>query len=274
MDSYIFILCPNYSGSTLLWKLIASSPAVSSLPAEGQFLPEVSSIMRREPWNADYEMPWEQIKTVWESYWDRSKPYLIEKSPPHLIRTKAILGHFSPVAFVIMVRNPYAHIEGLLRRNKYSPRDAAEFSIRCLKQQAENVEILENAICLTYEELAGNPKEASEKIQAFLPGLGTLGHDQKFFIHSIDGRQARGIVNFNQKKINNLRFSELAAINEVFSENRDILEHWGYEYYDPPWLKHTLAYLKLRWDKLLFRARRKARHLRKKWPNQDRSDKD
>lgn len=264
MDSYIFILCPNYSGSTLLWKLVASSPAVSSLPAEGQFLPEVSSIMRRDPWNKDAELPWEEIKSVWESYWDLSKPFLIEKSPPHLIRARDILKHFSPVSFLIMVRNPYAHIEGLLRRNKFDPSGAAEFSIRCLKQQAENAKTLENSLCLTYEELATDPKTASIKIQEFLPGLGMLGHDQKFFIHSIDGRQARGIVNFNQKKINNLRYSELKQINEVLSQHREILSHWGYDLYQPPYVKHTLAYLKVRWDKLVFRARRKSRHIRKK----------
>ncbi len=32
MPSYLFVLCPPYSGSTLLWKLLSTSQNVSSLP--------------------------------------------------------------------------------------------------------------------------------------------------------------------------------------------------------------------------------------------------
>ena len=62
MNSYLFILCPPYSGSTLLWKIIATSGAVSTLPGEGQFLPEVSGIMRKKPWDVEEQYPWEEIK--------------------------------------------------------------------------------------------------------------------------------------------------------------------------------------------------------------------
>ena len=119
MSTHLFILCPPYCGSTLLWKLMSTSDNVSALPEEGQFLPEVEGIMRDKPWQRDHAMPWEQIRAVWETYWDIEKPLLVEKSPPNIIRAKAIAEHFDPARFVIMARNPYAHVEGLMRRNEW-----------------------------------------------------------------------------------------------------------------------------------------------------------
>jgi hypothetical protein len=57
MSSYLFVLCPPYSGSTLLWKLLSTSANVSSLPQEAQFLPELKDIMRDSPWKADRALP-------------------------------------------------------------------------------------------------------------------------------------------------------------------------------------------------------------------------
>ena len=128
MSCYLFVLCPPYSGSTLLWKLLSTSEHVSSLPAEGQSLTELKALMRDKPWDAAQELPWPEIKAVWESYWDMGKAILLEKSPPNLIRTDDILAHFHPVKFIIMVRNPYAHSEGLIRRNGWGVRRAANFS--------------------------------------------------------------------------------------------------------------------------------------------------
>ena len=242
MNSYIFILCPPFSGSTLLWKLVSTSPAVSSLPKEGQFLPEVREIMRHEPWNPETRYPWERIKAVWEQYWDRDKPLLVEKSPPHIIRTNAIIEHFDPIYFIVMVRNPYAHTEGLMRRSNWGAQRAAEFSVRCLRQQAENAEKLDRTLTLTYEELVSDPAAVSSRIQTFIPEIGDLKHDRSFKLKSIDGDIERKIVNINQKKINNLSMGNLKQINKVFRDNIDVLQYWGYEYFEPS-LRHAYSFL-------------------------------
>ncbi|MGB1141093.1 MAG: hypothetical protein ACPG1A_09355, partial [Halioglobus sp.] len=61
MRVYLFVLCPPYSGSTILWKLLATSSQVSSLPSEGQFLPELEPIMRDKPWVKEHRLPWDTI---------------------------------------------------------------------------------------------------------------------------------------------------------------------------------------------------------------------
>jgi hypothetical protein len=245
MNAYVFILCPPYSGSTLLWKLISTSDAVSSLPKEGQFLPEVRKVMRRDPWNSSVQLPWEEIKEVWDRYWDQNKPLLLEKSPPHIIRTAEIIKHFNPVYFLLMVRNPYAHCESLMRRNKIKAEEAAEFTVFCMRQQAENATHLKNTLIFTYEELVQNPKLISQKIQTFIPQIGNLQYEQEFETRAINGIRPRKIIDLNQQKINNLSPNDLKKIEKILRRNRDIMEDWGYELYTPP-SDHGLTFMKTR----------------------------
>ncbi|MGC9385043.1 MAG: hypothetical protein ACP5D6_10625 [Kosmotogaceae bacterium] len=245
MNSYVFILCPPYCGSTLLWKLVLTSTVVSALPSEGQFLPEVKEIMRQDPWNVNVKLPWVKIKEVWDGYWDHNKLLLLEKSPPNLIRAKEIEQHFNPVYFLLMVRNPYAHCEGLIRHNKQNAKEAAEFTVRCLKQQAENAVNLKEALCFTYENLVGDPGSISRKIKSFIPEIGELKYDDKFRVHSIDGIVEREITDLNQKKIYNLSNNDLKQINGILIHHPDIMDYWGYKYYEPS-LRHALSHFKTR----------------------------
>jgi len=201
--------------------------------------------MRRDPWNSDVKLPWKTIKEVWDRYWDQDKPLLIEKSPPHIIRTTEIMEHFNPVYFLLMVRNPYAHCEGLIRRNKWDAKKAAEFSVWCLRHQANNANNLKNVLRLTYEELTGNPASIAQRIQSFIPQIGELKHTQKFSVHSIEGVAEREISDFNKKNIRNLAINDLKQINAVLKKNSDIMEYWGYEYYEPTF-RHTLEFIKTR----------------------------
>jgi hypothetical protein len=42
----------------------------------------------------------------WSRYWDVSKPYLLEKSPPNLIRTRFLQAMFPSSYFVVLLRHP------------------------------------------------------------------------------------------------------------------------------------------------------------------------
>ena len=226
---YLFVLCPPYSGSTLLWKLLTTSPNVSALPAEGQFLPELEPIMRDRPWRDELSLPWPHIKSVWQSYWDTSKPILVEKSPPHLIRAQQIANHFQPVSFIVMVRNPYAVCEGLIRRNQWTAIEAAEHTLRCLQAQQKNVQQLPGLLKLTYESLTRNPAAESQRMIGFLPELESLDIQASFKIHSIDGTLDRSIVDLNPRKIAALSIDQIGDINSVLRQDMEALESWGYK---------------------------------------------
>jgi hypothetical protein len=228
MSSYLFVLCPPYSGSTLLWKLLSTSANVSAMPTEGQFLPELEELMRDKPWDANHPLPWPEIKRVWESYWDKDKPILLEKSPPNIIRAQDIQAHFQPVKFIVMVRNPYAHCEGLMRRNHWKPARAANFSMMCLRTQLQNTQDLDNALVLTYESLVQNPARVCDQLAAFVPELGDIDHSADFEVHSIDGTVNRPITDLNSKKIASLPADALATMNEIFMQQRETLDAWEY----------------------------------------------
>ncbi len=233
MSCYLFVLCPPYSGSTLLWKLLSTSANVSALPDEGQFLPELENVMRDKPWDQDHALPWPDIKRVWESYWDKTKPVLLEKSPPNLIRTRDILAHFQPVKFVVMVRNPYAQSEGLMRRNNWTARRAANFSMMCLRMQLKNVRELENTLVLTYESLVEDAARTCQQLASFMPELGEMDHAASFEVHSVDGTLNRPITELNSKKIAAIPADTLAAMNDVFVQHQPTLEAWGYQLLAP-----------------------------------------
>lgn len=229
-NTYVFILCPPYCGSTVLWRLLGTSPAASSLPDEGQFLPETREWMRPpQPWDETHAMPWAAIKAAWDARWDRDKPYLLEKSPPNLIRTDAIRAHFDPVRFVLMVRNPYAHCEGLMRRNGWDAERAAAFALRCLRRQAANRANLPGSIATTYESMAADPAAFARRVEAFLPGIAPLAPQKAFVADSIDGRRERPIVDLNASKLARLAASDKRALDAAFAADPQPLHDWGYE---------------------------------------------
>lgn len=234
MSLHLFILCPPFSGSTVLWKLISTSAQVSALPNEGQFLPEVADQMRNDPWNPTKRFDWERIKQVWDAYWDHRKAVLLEKSPPNLLRSREIARFFQPLRFVIMVRNPYAHCEGLMRRLGWDPATAARFAMNCLELQQDNAARYgESSLSFTYEALVADPKAMAQAIQRFVPELGPLRHDSEFEVHFMGGVETRPIVDLNQKKLVRLSRRELGLINGVFSQHAPTMQYWGYEYHTP-----------------------------------------
>lgn len=233
MSSYLFVLCPPYSGSTLLWKLLSTSKSVSSLPGEGQFLPELESLMRDKQWDPEQKRPWPEIRRVWESYWDMSKPVLLEKSPPNIIRARELVVHFHPARFIVMVRNPYAQSEGLMRHNGWNVNRAGHFAMTCLRAQLSNARELKDPFVMTYESLVQDPASACQQLATFMPELADMDHEARFEIHSIDGTLNRPITELNTKKIASLSAETLAALNAIFELHRETVEAWGYELLTP-----------------------------------------
>lgn len=232
-NKYLFVLCPPASGSTVLWRFLETSPHVSGLGKEGQFLEPVREIMRKDPWNPDYQMPWEYIKKVWTERWNTDKPFLIEKSPANVIRAFDIEKHFSPAYFVAMVRNPYALCEGVQRRYNGTLRGSAKRWIQTARAQIENIEGLERIIYFTYEEFTENTEAVKVMILDFLPGLESLKTGESFSVHSVLGDGPRGICNMNRIKIDNLSGAQIRRINGYLSDHEELLEYFGYEFMEP-----------------------------------------
>ncbi len=233
--SFLFILSPPHCGSTLLTEILLLSKEVSGNnpvgTKEGQQLPELRKRMFHEKnrWDPSHEMDWHFIKKVWKKHWDVTKPVLLEKSPPNLVRALEIEKHFRPAYFIILVRNPYAHCESMMRRNGVSATEAARVAIDCLEHQQRNCHSLKRVLVLSYEDLTTNPVKTIKQIQAFLPNIGGINiKDKEFSAHNSLHRKM-AIVNFNDQSINRLSAKDLAILNECFQSQRGLLEYWGYQ---------------------------------------------
>lgn len=231
---YLFILSPPYCGSTLLNEIISSSKSVSvNNPLgtrEGQKLPSVRKLMfdHKKRWDITLDFDWMFIKNEWMKYWDLTFPVLLEKSPPNIMRASAIKNVFTPAYFVIFYRNPYAHCESLIRRNGHTPDSAAQFAIRCLKYQKQNIEQLSNTLVISYEELTTNPGHFAEKLSGFIPELEDINIHKKFTAHNFLNDNIN-IQNLNEQKIKKLSNLEIQTINFVFIEEKEILDYFKYK---------------------------------------------
>lgn len=235
---HLFILCSHSSGSTALWRLLQTSPHVSALPEEGQFIGEVAPLMRKAPWNDKTELPWATIKAEWDKVWDLDKSILLEKSPPHLLRAQAIEQVFENACFIVMVRNPYAYCEGTKRRGRTGlgyGREAtyaqiAEGWVRETQHQIRNLQLLQRVIGLTYEELTNRPAKTKAKVLAFMPELETLDHQATFMIHSLAGWLEQPLTNLNSQQIARLSAADVAEINSVLQYHPAVMAHFGYDF--------------------------------------------
>lgn len=233
---HLFILCPPASGSTLLWKLITTSPQVSAFRLEGQALAK-SELFTRDRWNAQKAIDWEKVKEKWYRTWDLSKPVLLEKSPPHLVRAGQLAAHFSNSYFIVMVREPYAFCEGVKRRwgsrksflSGFTYFNLARFWAICARYQIANQKNLENTLFLSYEELTGRPAEAARRLLAFVPELENLDWEQEFSVFE----KSRAITNLNDQQIARLRDGQLFEINQVLTRCPGLLAQFGYPFREP-----------------------------------------
>jgi len=225
---HLFILAPPYSGSTLLYRLVATSPAVSALPGEGQHIESVQALLARDAWAEDREIPWGFIRAAWERHWDLSKPVLLEKSPPHMMRAAELQEAFAPASFLILVRDPYCLAEGIVRRWDWDARAAGEFTVRLLRRQRQNLALLERRLLLRYEDMAADPAACARSIVDSLPELERIDPERKFRVHSIDGLRRRRIVDLNELKLRSLSVAQFEELTQVFEPDAELLAAFGY----------------------------------------------
>ena len=230
---FLFILSPPYAGSTMLNQIISSSDNVSCNnnlgTREGQLLPGVKHFMfQKNRWNENVQYPWEEVRKTWLRYWDYSKPVFLDKSIPNIMRVDEIEKVFSPIKYMCMVRNPYAQVEGLMRRNKQDAKSAAEFAIKCLYYQSKNRK-RENILFFTYEQLCDNRQEVSQKMIEFIPELADLDMNIDLTSHNFKKKAKMKMANLNDEKIAKISETDFEIINSIFEKEKDLLKEFGYK---------------------------------------------
>lgn len=245
---HLFLLCPNNSGSSYLNECFKNTKSVATLEHEGQddenffgkrpssFEENISFIFtkNRRNFEDDDYVQWCRTEAGWTSKWELNNPNAIwrfQKSPPDILRPHILLDVFVNLSFLIMVRNPYAMAESIMRANPFaSIDDIAKHCIDCLILQRKNNYLMGNNFTFKYEDMCERPEWVENNIKEKY-GIEdfslTLPKNRK-----IKNKYESSLVNKNEEQIKRLKKCQIDYLNEVFKKYNDTMDYWGYEIID------------------------------------------
>jgi hypothetical protein len=159
----------------------------------------------------------------------------VEKSPPFLLVVDRLVEHFDNARFLFMVRDPYAVVEGVLRKSRSASGNAvpsaadvdraANHVMNCLRWQQRNVTAwCDRGAFFSYETMCADPAHAEGLIKRLVPTLDDVTLRRRLRIREYDEL----LRNMNDQQIARLDVDERKRVNDVFGRHRDVLEFFGY----------------------------------------------
>lgn len=245
---HLFLLCPNNSGSSYINECFKNSKYVSTLENEGQdefnffgkkardFEDNISFIFTKKArdFEDDDYIQWLRTEAGWTEKWELNNPdaeWRFQKSPPDILRPHILIDVFVNLSFLIMVRNPYAMAESIMRSNpNASIEDIANHCIDCLILQRKNNYLVGNNFCFKYEDMCERPEWVENnirekyKIEDFSLKL--------LKTQKIKNKYDSSLVNKNDEQIKRLKNHQIKVLNSVFEKYKDTIDYWGYTLLD------------------------------------------
>lgn len=126
----------------------------------------------------------QRLFSEWSPYWDLSKSYLLEKSPPNIIRTRFLQAMFPNSYFIILMRHPVAvsfATQKWYRRYRVNWRGfprILEHWLVCHEMFRVDQTYLKKSFVVKYEEFVADPDKWVNDIYHFL-GLADHAMSQK-----------------------------------------------------------------------------------------------
>jgi hypothetical protein len=187
----IFLAGLHRSGTTLLARMLAAHPEISGFSGTGAPADEGQHLQTVYPSDHEYGRPGrfgfapemhltedsplvseQNARTLfeeWSPHWDLSRPLLLEKSPPNLLKTRFLQALYPDSAFVVIVRHPIpvsiptAKWRGTRRYDRLF-----DHWLRCHALFEADRERLERVHVLQYEQLVADPAIELRRIFEFL----------------------------------------------------------------------------------------------------------
>ncbi len=110
----------------------------------------------------------EKLFNEWSKYWDLSKDFLVEKSPPNIVRTTFLQEMFSNSYFITIIRHPIAVSFATQKWSKNSLEDLFQHWLICNDKFKEDERKLTKTIIFKYEDFTSNHSEIVNDISKLL----------------------------------------------------------------------------------------------------------
>jgi hypothetical protein len=187
---FIFLAGLHRSGTSLLHNILRNHPEISGFintgvpKDEGQHLqtvyepalkfggPGKFAFDKRSYMDETHNLATpENAKLLfnqWSKYWDLNCDYLIEKSPPNIIRARFLQKLFSNSCFVVIFRHPVAVSYATQKFSKTSIKSLLDHTLLVYERFLSDMKYINNVIVLRYEELVCNPQNEIDEIYNFL----------------------------------------------------------------------------------------------------------
>jgi hypothetical protein len=187
----VFLAGLHRSGTTVLARLLAAHPKISGFSDTGSPADEGQHLQTVYPSDHEYGRPGRfgfapemhltessplvseenarKLFEEWSPYWDLSRPCLLEKSPPNLLKTRFLQALYPASSFVVIVRHPIpvsiptAKWRGTRRFDRMF-----EHWLRCHALFEADREHLDRVHVLHYEQLVQDPASVLRGIFEFL----------------------------------------------------------------------------------------------------------
>ena len=110
-------------------------------------------------------------------YWHTDQAYLLEKSPPNLVRTRFLQHLFPQACFVVILRHPIAVAYATQKWSRTSLVSLIEHSLRCYERFWRDAQYLRRVYVLRYEDFVEEPAAGLERLLNWI-GVGPMPLEQ------------------------------------------------------------------------------------------------
>jgi len=109
-----------------------------------------------------------KLSKEWNQYWDLNKPFLLEKTPANLMRSRFLQAMFDNACFVFVLRHPVAVALAQQKWTGTSIMSLIEHWLVCHEMLMEDIGYLERFMFSRYEDFVTSPVDGVNMIYSFL----------------------------------------------------------------------------------------------------------
>ena len=187
---FVFVGGLHRSGTSILFQALRDHPSISGFrdtgvaEDEGQHLQSVYPTARalggpgRFGFAAGAHLTEEsplvssesraRLFAEWAPYWDTSKPFLLEKSPPNLIRARFLQALFPASYFIMLHRHPVAVSYATRKWSRTPLVSLLRHWLACHETMREDLPGVARVLVLAYEDFVRAPDAHLDRVFGFL----------------------------------------------------------------------------------------------------------